>query len=76
MTQQELLKHIQDTLQMDGNLDLSTKLQEIEEWDSLAIVSMINLYDTFFSITVTGNQLRECQRVQDLVAIVQDKLVG
>lgn len=74
MTQQELLTHIQDALQRDEKLSLELKLHEIEEWDSLAIVSLISLYDTYFGISVTGNTLRECQKVSDLVAIVQDKL--
>lgn len=74
MTQQELLTHIQDALQRDEELSLELKLHEIEEWDSLAIVSLISLYDTYFGISVTGNTLRECQKVSDLVAIVQDKL--
>ncbi|RDU73852.1 acyl carrier protein [Helicobacter anseris] len=74
MTQQELLLQIQDALQRDEALELSTKLNEIEEWDSLAIVSMISLYDTLFHLSVTGNELRNCKSVQDLVDIVKDKL--
>lgn len=74
MTQQELLVHIQDALQRDEELRLEMNLQELEEWDSLAIVSLISLYDTYFGISVTGNTLRECQKVSDLVAIVQEKL--
>lgn len=74
MTQQELLAHIQDALQRDEAITPELKLEEIEEWDSLAIVSLISLYDTYFSITVTGNTLRECQSVKDLIALVEDKL--
>ena len=74
MTQAELLTHIQDALQRDDELTPEMKLEEIEEWDSLAIVSLISLYDTYFGISVTGNTLRECQKVDDLIAIVKDKL--
>lgn len=74
MTQVELLTHIQDALQRDEALTLEMNLQDIEEWDSLAIVSLISLYDTYFGISVTGNTLRDCQKVSDLVAIVKDKL--
>ena len=41
MTQQELLTHIQDALQRDEGLTPEMNLQELEEWDSLAIVSLI-----------------------------------
>ena len=74
MTQQELLTHIQDALQRDEGLTPEMNLQELEEWDSLAIVSLISLYDTHFGISVTGNTLRDCQKVGDLITIVKEKL--
>lgn len=74
MTQQELLTYIQDALQRDDELKVEMNLQELEEWDSLAIVSLISLYDTYFGISVTGNVLRECQKVSDLIAIAENKL--
>lgn len=74
MTQQELLTYIQDALQRDDELKIEMNLQDLEEWDSLAIVSLISLYDTHFGISVTGNTLRDCQKVGDLIAIVKEKL--
>lgn len=74
MTQQELLTYIQDALQRDDELKVEMNLQDLEEWDSLAIVSLISLYDTHFGISVTGNTLRDCQKVGDLIAIVKEKL--
>lgn len=74
MTQQEFLSHIQDALQRDEELTPSMRLDMIEEWDSLAIVSMISLYDTLFGISVTGNALRECHTIQDLINIAQGKV--
>ena len=74
MTQQELLTYIQDALQRDDELKVEMNLQDLEEWDSLAIVSLISLYDTHFRISVTGNTLRDCQKVGDLITIVKEKL--
>lgn len=74
MTQQELLTYIQDALQRDDELKVEMNLQDLEEWDSLAIVSLISLYDTHFGISVTGNTLRDCQKVGDLITIVKEKL--
>lgn len=74
MTQQELLTYIQDALQRDDELKVEMNLQDLEEWDSLAIVSLISLYDTHFGISVTGNTLRGCQKVGDLITIVKEKL--
>ncbi|WP_027327676.1 acyl carrier protein [Helicobacter pametensis] len=74
MTQQEFLTHIQDALQRDEELAPSMRLDSLEEWDSLAIVSMISLYDTLFNLKVTGNQLRDCQTIQDLIQIIESEL--
>lgn len=71
MTQQELLNHIKDAIQRDEELSADMALEELEEWDSLAIVSMISLYDSLFSLTVTGNDLRECKKVEDLIQIAK-----
>lgn len=74
MTQAQLLLHIQDAIQRDEPLTPQMPLDSLEEWDSLAIVSLISLYDMHFGTTITGNTLRECQSVQDLIALVEDRL--
>ena len=48
MTRFELLEEIRETLQRDEDISLSMKLRDIEEWDSLALISrylyMINYF--------------------------------
>lgn len=67
MTQEELLNQLADAMQRDEELKAEMLLSEIEEWDSLAIVSMISLYDQLFGLKITGNTLREAKSVQDLL---------
>lgn len=74
MTKIELLEEIKETLQRDEDISLEMNLEEIEEWDSLANISMISLYDELFGIVVTANNLTKCQTVNDLVNLVTDKL--
>ena len=50
------------------------KLQDIEEWDSLAVISTLSLYDQLFHVNITAGQLENCKTVNDLVALVADKL--
>ena len=57
--QAELLEHIADA---------------IEEWDSLAIVSMIALYEHLFGLKTTGNALRECKTIADVLKIASDHI--
>lgn len=74
MTQKELLNHLADAMQRDEELKPEMLLNELEEWDSLAIVSMISLYDQLFSLKVTGNTLREAKSVQDLLNLAPNLL--
>lgn len=74
MTQKELLNHLADAMQRDEELKPEMLLNELEEWDSLAIVSMISLYDQLFSLKITGNTLREAQSVQDLLNLAPQTL--
>ena len=73
MTRQELLEQIADALQRDEALEENMLLSDIEEYDSLGIISPITLYDGF-GIALTGSALRECESVKDLVILAKDVL--
>lgn len=73
MKTQELLEYIQDALQRDETLEPTMHLSDVEEWDSLAIISLITLYDGF-GIKLSGNTLRECKSVGDLITLAKEKL--
>lgn len=74
MTKLELLEEIKETLQRDEDISFEMNLEDIEEWDSLANISMISLYDELFETIVTNNDLKSCKTVNDLVNLVSDKL--
>lgn len=74
MTKIELLEEIQEALQRDDELSLDMKLDELDEWDSLAIISLIALYDDLFSIIITNDKLEKCDTINNLVNLVIDKI--
>ncbi len=74
MTQTELLQHIADAIQRDEPLHLDMRLDSIEEWDSLAIISLISLYDNLLHIQLTGGILKQCQSIADLINLAKDRL--
>lgn len=74
MTKLELLEEIKETLQRDEDVSLEMKLEDIEEWDSLATISIISLYDELFETIVKTNDIDNCKTVTDLVNLVSDKL--
>lgn len=76
MTKLELLEEIKETLQRDEEISFDMKLEDIEEWDSLASIAMISLYDQLFELLITFDKLKKCKTVSDLVELVSDKLDG
>lgn len=74
MTQEQFLAQLSDAIQRDELLSADMRLDSIEEWDSLAIVSLISLYDQLFKLQVNGNTLRECQSVQDLINLAKEHI--
>lgn len=76
MTQQEFLVHIADAIQRDEPLNEEMLLDSIEEYDSLAIVSLIALFENLFQMQVSGDTLHNCKSIKDLITLAQDKLKG
>lgn len=74
MNKTELLEEIRETLQREDEISLIMKLEDIEEWDSLAKLSIISLYDQLFGILISGQELVNCKTINDLVELVSKKL--
>jgi acyl carrier protein len=51
----------------------STALADLPEWDSLAALGVIVMCDTEYGVTITGNDLKECVTVGDILAKVLAK---
>ncbi len=68
MTQEEKIALLEDMLELDnGSLRPETALAEIEEYDSMAKLSLIVLMDDEFSKKLTGEQIREFKTIQDIL---------
>lgn len=68
MTKQEILNALEDALDVDLNsLSLDTVLDELDEYDSMAKLTIIVLADDDFNKKLTGEQVREFKTVGDIV---------
>ncbi len=50
-----------------------TKLADLPEWDSLAALGVIVMCDTEYGVTITGNDLKDCVTVADILGKVRAK---
>jgi len=70
MTKQDLITEIEDILQADeGSLNETTALAGLEDWDSLAFISIIALFDKKLNKKVQLDELKQCQSVGDIIAL-------
>lgn len=68
MTQEEKIALLEDMLELEsGALAPETELSSIDEYDSMAKLSLIVLMDDEFSKKLTGEQIREFKTVQDIL---------
>ena len=51
-----------------------TFLEELEEWDSLAILTFVTLLDSKFKLNINTEQLNKCKKPTDLYLFVKKKL--
>ena len=47
-----------------------TELASLAEWDSLAALGVIVMFDMEYGKTITGNDLKTCQTIADLFALL------
>jgi len=57
----------QDTVE----LKLDTKLASLPEWDSLAALATIVLFDTEYGKVIVGPDIEKCVTVNDLYALLE-----
>lgn len=68
MTKEEKIALLEDMLELErGALAPETELGSIDEYDSMAKLSLIVLMDDEFSKKLTGEQIREFKTVQDIL---------
>ena len=73
MSQQEKLAALEEMMELDsGFLSPSMPLDDIDEWDSMAALSFVVMMKDEFSKTVTGQQIRSMQSVQDILDMMSE----
>jgi len=69
MLKSVFLEDLRDLLQRDDPIDPDMELQNIEEWDSLAMMSCIAYFDKHFSVKTTIAQFTQLRTISDLIAL-------
>jgi len=73
MTAEEFVKKLADLMDTDATLNLSTKLADVEDWDSLSMVSFFSFCDSKLVRRLAPEQIKSAQTVEDLFKLATDK---
>ncbi len=66
MTTEEFIKKLAEIMDTDVDLTLSTRLADVEDWDSLSMVSFFSFCDSKLGRRLAPEQIKSAQTVEDL----------
>lgn len=67
------LKNMAEALNQPGaEFTPDQKLQDLPNWDSLAILTTLSMLDQEYGVVMSGTELQSCNSVADLYAKVQE----
>lgn len=72
----DFLLSLDELIEADpGTLTGAEMLQGMDSWNSLAVVGFIALVDEQFGITLSPNQIAKSKTVDELMALLGDRIV-
>ncbi len=71
MTDQEKIAMLEDTWEVDeGTLAADTLLEDVDEYDSMAKLSLIVMMDDEFGVKLTGDVIKGFKTVGDILKLM------
>ena len=73
MTENKKMELIAEVLEVEvDGLTPETKLGDLDEWDSIALISFIAMMDDEFDKIIKGSVVKEQKTVADLMAMMEE----
>ncbi len=73
MQREEFLTKIINVVEIEEEINENSILEEIEEWGSLALVTVLALFKTNLGINVKASDMRNCKTIKDLLDLGNGK---
>lgn len=71
MSDQERIAMLEEMMELDeGTLKADTRLEDVEEYDSMAKLSLIVLMEDEFGVKLTGNVIKGFETVGDILKLM------
>ncbi|NPA73313.1 MAG: acyl carrier protein [Epsilonproteobacteria bacterium] len=73
MKKEEFLDLLAETIDTEEELSEQMSLDDIDEYDSIAILSLMSMYDEL-GVKVTPNDFKDLKTVADLIKLAGDRV--
>ena len=67
MTQQEFILELQEELELETVLNGSTKLKDLDDWDSMAVMVLIGFVSNEFDVILNPDDIKEMTTIDSLM---------
>lgn len=73
--EQVFLKSLREAIDADPkqSLELQTTLDDLPNWDSLAVVSIVAMLDLEFGVITSAQSIYACKSVADIYRLITEK---
>ena len=69
MEKEQIIEGIKDLLDTEADLNEGTVLNDIEEWDSLASISVLAFFKQKMGLKIEAQALKDCKTVGDILKL-------
>ena len=70
MTQDEFIEKMVDILDYEGELKMDTGLEDLDEWDSLSILSFLAEMGQYAKGAINATDVKKAKTIEDLFALL------
>ena len=74
MTKQDFLNELAEIMQLDTPPTGSENLEDFVEWDSMANLGVMSMFDMEFGTTLKTDDLKNIKTVNELMALAGDQI--
>ncbi len=72
---EQFIKNFKEVVEVESvELTMETKFRELEEWDSLAGLSVIAMIDEEYDVVLEGSEFKNQETIGDLISAIQTKI--
>ncbi len=75
MKKDQFILQLKEELELETDIDFSTELKELDEWDSMTAMVLIGFVSDNFGLTLTAEDIKQMSTIDSLITkIGTDKI--